>query len=145
MTQKTAIPVQLTDVGDGVGFLLPDKVAEHLGAKSGEILKFSKTADGFLLSRKQIGRTVRNSAGRGNRRPTIEPGYTNKNGQTVVSSTGLDSVSFPGQKIYRLHCSKCELEYGANGCDIHIRRCPSCQKGRAGEQLPSPSTSLFHS
>jgi hypothetical protein len=62
---------------------------------------------------------------------TTEPGYRNRNNQVVVRSTGL-----PGndhlQSIYVLRCRNCENEYGANGSDIHLRRCPSCQGGAAG-------------
>ena len=74
---------------------------------------------------------------------TTDPGYRNPNHQEVLQNTGFPSDSFPGQKIYRLRCNGCSHEYGSNGCDIHIRRCPSCQQGARGEQLHEPSPTLF--
>ncbi len=62
---------------------------------------------------------------------TTEPGYTNNNGQTVVRPTGLSGTDHL-QRIYVLRCSKCDQEYGANGSDIHERKCPNCQGGRPG-------------
>jgi precorrin-8X/cobalt-precorrin-8 methylmutase len=68
----------------------------------------------------------RSGAGR-----TTEPGYENRNGQTTIRSTGLAGTDH-GQCIYVLRCSSCGHEYGANGSDIHTRRCPACQGGRPG-------------
>ena len=63
--------------------------------------------------------------------PTTQPGYVNRNGQSVVRATGL-----PGndhcQSIYVLRCGTCSLEYGANGSDIFQRLCPECQGGAKG-------------
>jgi hypothetical protein len=59
------------------------------------------------------------------------PGFVNANGQEVVRKTELPG-NLPGQKVYVLRCETCKSSYGANGCDIHIRRCPSCQKGAPG-------------
>jgi hypothetical protein len=66
---------------------------------------------------------------------TTEPGYKNGRGQVVVESTGARSVKRPGQVIYRLRCSACGLEYGANGMEVDRRCCPGCQGGEAGEVL----------
>ncbi|ROU08747.1 hypothetical protein [Lysobacter enzymogenes] len=63
--------------------------------------------------------------------PTTVPGYCNKNEQKVVRDTGLPGTDHM-QRIYVLHCMKCSAEYGANGSDIHIRRCPHCDGGRPG-------------
>jgi len=64
-------------------------------------------------------------------RTTTQPGYVNRNRQTVVRATGL-----PGndhlQRIYVLKCGDCGAEYGANGSDIFQRKCPSCQGGADG-------------
>jgi hypothetical protein len=63
--------------------------------------------------------------------PTTQPGYRNRNGQVVLRATNL-----PGndhlQYVHVLRCSACRSEYGANGSDIHLRRCPSCQGGAPG-------------
>ncbi|WP_374576434.1 HNH endonuclease [Phenylobacterium sp.] len=58
-------------------------------------------------------------------------GFVNDNGQEVLGPTGLDGTDH-GQKIYVLKCQHCTHEYGANGTDIALRRCPSCQGGRPG-------------
>lgn len=62
---------------------------------------------------------------------TTEPGYTNKNNQTVLRKTeslGNDH----NQRVYVLQCGECGEEYGANGSDVWLRRCPSCQSGAKG-------------
>jgi hypothetical protein len=65
------------------------------------------------------------------RATTTDIGYTNRNGQRVIKHTSL-SENLPGQKLYVLQCTRCGREYGANGCDIHIRRCPRCMGGQPG-------------
>ncbi len=62
---------------------------------------------------------------------TTDVGYENKNGQVVVRPTSLKGTDHL-QFIYVLRCSTCGHEYGANGSDIHERRCPECQGGRPG-------------
>jgi predicted Zn-ribbon and HTH transcriptional regulator len=39
------------------------------------------------------------------------------------------------QFVYQLACSKCGHNYGANGSDIHSRRCPKCDGGLPGLPL----------
>ncbi len=73
---------------------------------------------------------------------TTEPGYRNRNGQTVIRDTG-----FPGndhiQRTYELECGTCGHRYCANGSDIFQRRCPNCDGGRPGLEfdtdLPKPA------
>lgn len=74
---------------------------------------------------------------------TTDPGYKNKHGQIVISRTGFPSESFPGQTIYHLRCAECGHNYGANGSDIHKRRCPRHQDGAKGEALRDPAPNLF--
>jgi hypothetical protein len=62
---------------------------------------------------------------------TTEPGYTNRNGQTVLRATGLMGTDH-GQYVYVLKCERCSHQYGANGSDIWLRRCPKCQGGATG-------------
>jgi hypothetical protein len=62
---------------------------------------------------------------------TTEPGFVNPHGQEVLRCTGLPGTDHL-QYIYVLHCQTCTHEYGANGSDIHRRRCPSHQGGRPG-------------
>jgi hypothetical protein len=62
------------------------------------------------------------------------PGYTNRNGQQVERRTDL-AGNLWNQRIYELCCKNCGAKYGANGCDVHIRKCPECQAGQAGLSL----------
>jgi len=62
---------------------------------------------------------------------STQPGFTNKNGQTVVNATGLAGTDH-NQSIYVLRCGNCAEEYGANGTDIWQRICPKCQGGAPG-------------
>lgn len=74
---------------------------------------------------------------------TTVPGHRNPNRQETVGSTGFPSATFPGQTIYKMRCGDCGEEYGANGCDIHARRCPRCQGGVKGETLRESAPGLF--
>ena len=58
----------------------------------------------------------------------------NPNQQVFVARTALDGTNH-NQKVWHLQCKVCGTEYGANGSDFHIRRCPSCQGGRPGLPL----------
>ena len=62
---------------------------------------------------------------------TTDVGYENLNEQTVVHATNMEG-NLPGQKVYVLKCLRCGATYGANGCDIHLRRCPACMGGQPG-------------
>ena len=79
------------------------------------------------------------------RHPSTTPGFRNKNGQEVIANTGFPSDTFPGQTIYRMRCVHCAYEYGSNGCDIHVRKCPRHQDGAKGEPLREAPPSLFPS
>ena len=63
--------------------------------------------------------------------PTTVIGYVNRNDQEVVRATGLPGTDHL-QLVYELRCRACEHVYGANGSDIHQRKCPNCQGGRPG-------------
>jgi Zn finger protein HypA/HybF involved in hydrogenase expression len=39
------------------------------------------------------------------------------------------------QYVYQMGCSECGTVYGANGSDIHIRKCPKCQGGATGMEV----------
>lgn len=62
---------------------------------------------------------------------TTRPGYRNRNGQIVIRATGQAGTDH-NQQVYQLACEHCGLNYGANGSDIHQRKCPSCGGGRPG-------------
>lgn len=65
---------------------------------------------------------------------TTAGGYVNRNGQVVIRNTGLPGTDHM-QFIYQLACSRCGNVYGANGSDIHERKCPQCQSGASGLSL----------
>ena len=62
---------------------------------------------------------------------TTTVGFRNTNGQTVLRQTNL-SGNVEGQRVYVLMCGHCSHQYGANGCDIHLRKCPACMGGQPG-------------
>ena len=62
---------------------------------------------------------------------TTSPGYRNPNKQVVVRPTGMAGTDF-NNEIYELECETCGTHYGANGSDIHSRKCPKCGGGRPG-------------
>jgi Zn finger protein HypA/HybF involved in hydrogenase expression len=62
---------------------------------------------------------------------TTATGFVSANGQVVIRNTGL-AGSDHLQHVYQLGCSHCGHVYGANGTDIHLRRCPKCQGGAPG-------------
>ena len=64
-------------------------------------------------------------------RPTVQPGFENRNKQLVVRATGLPGTDH-GQYVYVLRCGRCGNEYGSNGSDNFQRKCPRCQGGRPG-------------
>lgn len=62
---------------------------------------------------------------------TTEFGYRNRNGQIVLRKTDLPGNDH-NQMTYVLHCEQCGHEYGANGSDIFLRRCPAHDGGATG-------------
>ncbi|MDF9442967.1 hypothetical protein EM864_14585 [Stenotrophomonas acidaminiphila] len=62
---------------------------------------------------------------------TTSIGFTNGNKQKNIRATGLPGTDH-GQSVYVMHCQECGEIYGANGSDIHLRKCPVCQGGRPG-------------
>jgi len=58
-------------------------------------------------------------------------GFRNREGQEVIRKTEREG-RVPGQRVFILHCTVCDHEYGADGCDIYDRLCPKCQDGPLG-------------
>ena len=61
--------------------------------------------------------------------PTTKIGFLNRNGQINIRPLGIPGTDH-GQSLYQLACTKCGLNYAANGSDIHLRLCPNCQGGQ---------------
>jgi len=62
---------------------------------------------------------------------STRPGYVNPREQVAIRNTGLTGTDH-GQTVYQLGCSTCGHVYGANGSDIHLRRCPMHDHGAPG-------------
>ena len=62
---------------------------------------------------------------------TVKIGYLNDNGQECQGHRGQAGTDH-NQLAYRMECSQCGHIYGANGSDVHHRKCPECQGGAAG-------------
>jgi hypothetical protein len=63
--------------------------------------------------------------------PSVRVGYVNPYGQVCLGHRGVRGSDHM-QYSYRMVCSPCGHEYGANGSDVHERRCPRCQRGAPG-------------
>jgi hypothetical protein len=61
------------------------------------------------------------------------PGAVNSKGQSVVRDSGIRNRH--SQRVFVLRCGHCEYEYGAQGCDVFLRKCPRCQGGKPGEAM----------
>jgi len=62
---------------------------------------------------------------------TTNTGYVNSNRQVTIRNTEAPGTDFL-QSVYQVACSICGYNYGANGSDLHDRKCPKCQGGRPG-------------
>lgn len=62
---------------------------------------------------------------------TTKIGYVNPNNQKCCGHRGVSGNDYL-QLAYRMECLLCGHVYGANGSDIHLRKCPKCQSGREG-------------
>lgn len=63
-----------------------------------------------------------------------QPGDINRNDQELISRTDKPGTDH-NQYVWHLQCKRCGEEYGANGSDFHLRKCPKCQGGMAGLPL----------
>lgn len=62
---------------------------------------------------------------------TTAIGFVNVNQQRCHGTLGVKGTDHM-QLAYRMECLLCGFVYGANGSDIHERKCPSCQAGATG-------------
>jgi hypothetical protein len=76
-------------------------------------------------------RHVSDSGKRRESRNTTAIGYVNRHKQEVVRKTDLPGNDH-GQRVYVLRCNACGHNYGANGSDIWLRRCPKHDRGAPG-------------
>lgn len=66
----------------------------------------------------------------------MKPGDRNSKGQTLVTGPLGPSSTHRSQQSYGMECNHCGEKYLANGCDVHLRACPNCQGGKAGNEAP---------
>ena len=64
---------------------------------------------------------------------TVQIGFINRNNQLCLGTRGKPGTDYL-QLSYRMICleTDCEFIYGANGADVHERKCPKCQGGAQG-------------
>ena len=60
--------------------------------------------------------------------PWTQVGCVNDNMQKNHGTRGCPGNHY-NQYAYKLECLHCGFCYGANGVDIHERKCPNCQGG----------------
>ncbi len=60
---------------------------------------------------------------------TTAIGYVNKNKQKNLGRTSEKGTD-KNQWLYRMRCEYCKAEYTCNGSDIHLKKCPVCQRGK---------------
>ena len=58
-------------------------------------------------------------------------GFKNGNGQVCQGTLGIEGTDHM-QVDYKVECALCGFVYGANGSDIHERKCPNCRGGKPG-------------
>ena len=64
-----------------------------------------------------------------------KPGDKNPNRQQLLRITEARGTDF-NARVWVLKCLNCQAVYGCNSTDAWERKCPKCQSGRAGLQLP---------
>ena len=62
---------------------------------------------------------------------TTKIGYVNKGKQECLGHRNRAGTDY-NQRSYKMRCGHCHHVYGANGSDVHHRKCPKCQGGKPG-------------
>lgn len=62
---------------------------------------------------------------------SVRVGYVNPNGQICLGRRGAPGTDHDQFAHWTL-CGWCGKNYGVNGSDLHLRRCPRCQGGSPG-------------
>ncbi len=88
------------------------------------IEKFCKGEIQFQDTSKENGFVRKQSNKRGK---TLVTGYVNRNNQENIGCLNRPG-NHNNQMLYAMRCNNCGFEYEANGCDIAIRKCPSCSR-----------------
>ena len=91
----------------------------------------SRSAIDARLQEPKVKKDEKRSKRKRKQTKTTTPGFKNRNDQTVIRGTDIPGTDH-NQYVYELECGKCGLHYGANGSDIHLRKCPGCDGGAPG-------------
>ena len=67
-------------------------------------------------------------------RSNKRPGDVNRNDQLLLAQTDTPGTDH-FRRVWNVRCQPCGHEYGLNGSDFHLRKCPRCQGGRPGLEL----------
>jgi hypothetical protein len=62
---------------------------------------------------------------------TTRIGFVNPHRQRCMGTLGIQGTDHL-QHVYKVECLWCGYVYGANGSDLHLRRCPQCSDGAKG-------------
>ena len=62
---------------------------------------------------------------------SVKVGNINRRGQLCCGTRWVKGTDH-NQYAYKVCCTHCEHIYGANGSDMHERKCPKCQGGEPG-------------
>ena len=62
---------------------------------------------------------------------SVKIGKINRMGQLCCGTREIEGNDY-NQYAYKVCCTHCEHVYGANGSDMHERKCPRCQGGEPG-------------
>jgi hypothetical protein len=112
-------------VGDDPALLFPAGRVSYLWPKV-------KAEDRIVEERdRKPSRRVTVTGERRESRNTTAIGYVNKHDQEVIRKTDLPGNDH-AQRVYVIRCKTCGYEYGANGSDIWLRRCPKHDGGAPG-------------
>lgn len=91
----------------------------------------SRSAVDARLQKPEVRKDRKRSKRRRRKTKTTTPGFRNRNDQTVIRGTDILGTDH-NQYVYELKCERCGFHYGANGSDIHLRKCPRCGGGAPG-------------
>ena len=58
---------------------------------------------------------------------SLAVGYINRNNQKNLGYRGKSDTHY-NQNCFEMECLECGHKYFANGCDVWLRKCPSCQQ-----------------
>lgn len=83
--------------------------------------KYIKNTAGKIEVTAEAGKTKKKTG------KTLVKGYVNRNNQENYGCLDKPGNHY-NQMAYLLHCNECGFEYEANGCDVAIRKCPSCMQ-----------------